>query len=108
MVLLEFSIAPLNRGDGLSAYVARALDIIDRSGLPYQLTPMGTIVEAEWDQAMALVTRCFDDLQADCDRIGVQIKVDWRRGGEGRLQSKVAAVESRLGRPLSQGAGTPR
>jgi len=39
MVLLEFSMSPLDKGVSLSPYVARSLDIIDKSGLPYQLTP---------------------------------------------------------------------
>jgi len=47
MVLLEFQISPRADGDSVSAYVAQVIDIIDRSGLPYQLTPMGTIVEGE-------------------------------------------------------------
>ncbi len=37
----------LDRGDSRSQYVARALDSIDKSGLPYQLTPTGTIIERE-------------------------------------------------------------
>ena len=45
MVLLEFSMSPFAKGESLSPYVARSLDIIDKSGLPYQLTPMGTIIE---------------------------------------------------------------
>ena len=32
MVLLEFAMNPPDRGDGLSAYVARIIDVIDRSG----------------------------------------------------------------------------
>ena len=39
--------SPLDKGESLSQYVARSLDIIDKSGLPYQLTPMGTIIEGE-------------------------------------------------------------
>ena len=49
MVLLEFSMSPFDKGESLGPYVARSLDIVDRSGLPYQLTPMGTIIEGEWD-----------------------------------------------------------
>lgn len=45
MVLLEFSMAPTGQGESLSAQVARVIDVIDRSGVPYQLTPMGTILE---------------------------------------------------------------
>jgi len=46
MALLDFSMSPLAKGESVSAYVARSLDIVDKSGLPYQLTPMGTIIEA--------------------------------------------------------------
>jgi uncharacterized protein (TIGR00106 family) len=102
MVLLEFSMAPLTKGESVSAYVARSLDIIDRSGLPYQLTPMGTIIEGEWDEVMDVVTRCFKAMQADCDRVGTNIKVDFRAGPGGRLKSKVATVEKTLGRTLSK------
>ena len=45
MVLIEFAMTPRAKGDSVSADVARILDVIDRSGLAYQLTPMGTIVE---------------------------------------------------------------
>ena len=100
MVLLEFSMAPTGQGESLSAQVARILDLIDRSGLPYQLTPMGTLLEGEWAEVMAVVTACFEMLAADCPRIGVHIKVDYRAGPAGRLQSKVAKVEQRLGRKL--------
>ncbi len=101
MVLLEFSMSPLDKGDSLSQYVARSLDIIDKSGLPYQLTPMGTIIEGEWEQVMAVVTSCFDRMSQDCGRISTSIRIDYRAGKTGRLQSKVKAIEARLGRTLS-------
>jgi uncharacterized protein (TIGR00106 family) len=101
MVLLEFSMTPLAKGESVSAYVARSLDIIDRSGIPYQLTPMGTILEGEWNEVMAVVTKCFDAMSADCDRVSTQVKIDYRKGPAGRLRSKVDAVEAKLGRKLS-------
>ncbi len=101
MVLLEFAMAPHGKGESVSEYVARILDIIDRSGLPYQLTPMGTILEGEWAEVMAVVSDCFAALQADCSRIGMHMKVDWRAGPGGRLKSKIAHVEERLGRRLA-------
>ena len=100
MVLLEFAMAPHGHGDSLGAHVARILDVIDRSGVPYQLTPMGTILEGEWDQVMAVVTACFKTLQPDCARIGMNLKVDYRAGTESRLRSKIATVEAHLGRKL--------
>jgi len=101
MVLLEFAMAPRGVGDSLSPYVARILDVIDRSGVAYQLTPMGTILEGEWDQVMGVVDACFRELERDCKRIGLNMKVDWRAGGESRLKSKIEHVESKLGRKLN-------
>ncbi len=101
MVLLEFSMSPHNKGESLSPYVARSLDIIDKSGLPYQLTPMGTIIEGEWAEVMAVVTACFEKMSSDCERIGAQIKIDYRAGPASRMQSKIVAVEAKLGRKLA-------
>ena len=100
MVLLEFSMTPLDKGASVGAYVARSLDIVDKSGLPYQLTAMGTIVEGEWQEVMAVVTACFVAMRVDCDRISTQVRIDYRTGSGGRLKSKVESVQRRLGRQL--------
>ena len=101
MVLLEFSMSPFDKGESLSEYVARSLDIVDKSGLPYQLTPMGCIIEGEWDQVMALVDACFKKMSEDCSRVSTSIKIEYRAGKSGRLKSKIQSVESKLGRTLS-------
>ena len=100
MVLLEFAMTPHGKGESLSPYVARILDIIDRSGVAYQLTPMGTILEGSWDEVMGVVGDCFRALEADCPRIAMNLKMDYRVGDESRLRSKVDAVEKQLGRKL--------
>lgn len=101
MVLVEFSMTPLGKGESVSEYVSRSLDIIDKSGLPYRLTPMGTCIEGEWDQVMDVIRACHERMRQDCPRITTSIKVDYREGAEGRLESKMASVEKRLGRTLS-------
>lgn len=100
MVLLEFAMAPHGQGDSLGPYVARILDVIDRSGVRYQLTPMGTILEGDWEEVMNVVTACFKALEADCPRIGVNLKVDYRAGPQSRMRSKIETVEQHLGRKL--------
>jgi len=67
----------------------------------YQMTPMGTILEGEWDDVMAVVTACFKDLEKDCDRITTNIKIDYRAGDKSRLKSKITSVENVLGRTLT-------
>lgn len=102
MVLLEFSMSPLNNGESVGAYVARSLKIVDESGIPYQFTSMGTILEGDWREVMAVVTRCYEAMSADCDRISTSIKIDYRAGASDRLKSKVNSVEERLGRKLAK------
>jgi uncharacterized protein (TIGR00106 family) len=102
MVLLEFSMFPLDKGESLSPYVARSIDIIDRSGLAYQTHAMGTVLEGELDQVLDVVRRCYEAMSADCRRIECSIKIDSREGTVGRLQSKVASVEKKVGRQINK------
>jgi len=37
--------SPLGKGESVGKYVARSLDIIDKSGVDYRLNPMGTVLE---------------------------------------------------------------
>jgi uncharacterized protein (TIGR00106 family) len=95
-VIIEFSIFPVGKGESLSRHVARALNIIKDSGLPYELNPMGTCVEGEWTEVMTVVDQCFQELQKDCSRISLALKADYRKGPTGRLKSKVESVKEKL------------
>ncbi len=78
------------------------MDIIDKSGLDYRLHAMGTIVEGELDQVLALLKQCLDAMAADCDRVTCTAKLDYRKGHHGHLSSKVSRVEQQLGRELKK------
>ncbi len=100
MVLLEFSMTPLGKGESVSPYVARSLEIIAQSGLDYRLHAMGTVIEGEWDEVMSVVTQCYEAMSADCDRVTCSIKIDSRKGASGRLVSKVRSIEEKLDHDL--------
>lgn len=99
---MEFSMTPLAQGESVSPYVARCVEIVDRSGLDYRLHAMGTVVEGELDPLLGVLKDCFAALQADCDRVTCSVKFDYRRGRGGALESKVASVEQRLGRSVKR------
>lgn len=100
MLLAEVSIWPMDKGVSVSKYVARALDVIDKSGLAYKVGPLGTCIEGEYDDVMRVVKQCHEALWSDSDRVMCSIKMDWRRDTVGRIEGKVASVESKLGRKL--------
>jgi uncharacterized protein (TIGR00106 family) len=99
---MEISIYPLDKGESVSPFVARCVDVIDRSGLDYRCNAMGTTVEGELDQLLDVVEQCFNALSADCERIECSIKVDYRKGRQGGLAAKVASVEEKLGRVVKK------
>jgi uncharacterized protein (TIGR00106 family) len=59
-MLVELSVNPLGRGTHLSHDLAEILKLIDDSQLRYCLTPLGTCIEGDWDELMALVKKCHD------------------------------------------------
>jgi uncharacterized protein (TIGR00106 family) len=102
VVLLEMSITPLGKGESVSQYVAECVELVDQSGLDYELHAMGTIVEGELDLVLDLMRRCIEQTATHSDRVTCSAKLDFRRGHSGRLKSKVASVEHRLGREIGK------
>jgi uncharacterized protein (TIGR00106 family) len=97
MLLAEFSIWPMDKGVSVSPFVARAIEVVERSGLPYKVGPLGTCIEGDYDLVMAVIKQCHDVLVVDCDRVMCTVKMDWRRGKSGRIDGKVDSVEKSLG-----------
>ena len=102
MVLLEFSMSPMDKGESVSNYVSRSLEIISESGIDYRLNPMGTVLEGEWDEVMTVVKQCYETMRSDCKRITCSIKIDYRYEQGGRLVTKMSSVEKRLGKKLKK------
>ncbi|MGE4504513.1 MAG: MTH1187 family thiamine-binding protein [Desulfovibrionaceae bacterium] len=93
------SIFPISgEAEHLGPFVARAVEVIRESGLPYQLGPMGTAFEGGFDEVMAVASRCMKVLEPDFERIYMTLAVDNRRGGADRIEGKVRSVAEALER----------
>ena len=92
-------------GESVSPAVARCLEIVEQSGLAYQLHAMGTLVEGDLEIVLDVMRRCIEAVAADSNRVTCTAKLDVRRGHSGRLQAKVASVERHLGRQLKKTPG---
>ncbi|MEK6850958.1 MAG: MTH1187 family thiamine-binding protein [Candidatus Thermoplasmatota archaeon] len=97
-MIAEFSITPIGSGVSVGAQVAKAVQVVHDSGLKYQLNPMGTVVEGTWDDVMAVIKRCNDELLKECERLSVVIKIDSRRGRAPPMEDKVLSVLDRIRR----------
>ncbi len=101
-MLVAFSVSPAGTvsgtgSDSVGDAVAEAVRVVRESGLPNETTAMFTTIEAEtWDEAMAVVGRAVQAVQAFAPRVSLVLKADIRPGHAGQLQAKVERVERRL------------
>jgi uncharacterized protein (TIGR00106 family) len=104
-VLLEFAMFPTSDecrdGSSVSAQVSKIIDAIDKSGVSYQLTPMGTVVETDtMKEALAIIELAYEQL-SDCERVYSSLKFDIRKNTKNRLKTKIASVEKTLNRKVN-------
>lgn len=101
-MLVEFSIVPVGMGSSMGKPLADVMKLVDESGLPYRLNPMGTVVEGQWEEVMTLVRKCHEEVMRSAERAITSIKVDDRKGRTDMIESKIRSVEERLGRKLKK------
>lgn len=100
--LTMFPSAKSAKAASSSQAVAKVIDIIDKSGLPYVLGPMSTSIEGSWDKVIPVINKARLRLRREYPRLYISITIDDRKGAKGRLTGKVASVEKRLGRRASK------
>ena len=99
-MLIQFSVVPIGTGSSLGDRIAAVMKMVDESGLPYKVNPMGTVVEGEWDELLRLVKKCHKAMMKSEERVLTSISIDDRKGKKNRIEAKVKSIEKRLGRTL--------
>jgi uncharacterized protein (TIGR00106 family) len=101
-MLIEFSIIPIGVGNSIGGQLAEVLKIVDTSGLPYKVNPMGTVIEGEWDEIMKLIKKCHKTVMRTGERVLTTISIDDRKGKPNRIEEKVKSIERRIGKTLKK------
>lgn len=99
IITAELEIIPVGTGKtGISEHITEALKAIDTSGVKYQLTPMGTVIEADsLDEVFEVVKKAHEALvRKGIKRIVTHITIDERKDRPKGMAEKVEAVESKL------------
>lgn len=104
-VLVEFAMFPTSSdgrdGASVSKNVSKIIDMIDKSGVSYQLTPMGTVFECNsMKEALGVIEDAYACLDK-CERVYSSLKFDIRKGKTDRLKTKIDSVENVLGRKVN-------
>ena len=101
MALVEVSIIPIGTGSpSLSRYIARAVEVLQgEKDIKYELTAMGTVIEGDLAQLMALVGKMHEAVfDAGVMRVLTTVNIDDRRDKTSSLSGKVESLKRELGR----------
>jgi len=101
-MLASFSIAPFDKGESLSKYVAEVVNLVDNSGLDYRLGAMNTTVEGDVDELFDLLKRCHLKMREYSNRVVTHIAIDDREGAKNRLLGKPESIEKKLGKKIKR------
>jgi uncharacterized protein (TIGR00106 family) len=97
-VILELSVFPLDRGISVSREVSQVIGMIDKAGIEYQLTAMGTLIEtADIGDALAIVEQATQVLhESGSQRVYATIKLDSYPARDHRMAGKIASVQKHM------------
>ncbi len=93
-VICDVVMVTYDIGPSLSPFVARVhREIESWPSVVSQLTPMGTVIEGELSDILQLVDHLFSLFGEQYERLGLTIKIDYRRSKQSnRISGKVASV----------------
>jgi len=97
MAIAEISIVPLGTSStSVSRYVAKCLEVLDGSGLNYELHGMGTIIEGGLEDLFSVILEMHEvPFKEGAQRVVTSIKLDDRRDKRATVQGKVESVLSK-------------
>jgi len=96
-VLVNFAMFPTDSGTSVSKYVSQIIKMIDDSGIPYKLNPMGTSFETEtMSEALSLIEKSYQILE-NHKRIYAVVNFDIQKDKSNRISSKIKSIEEKIG-----------
>ena len=98
MAVAFLTITPLGTATtSLSSYVAGVERILQGTSLTHQLTAMGTIIEGDLDQILAVVRQMHEaPFGQGALRVSTSLRIDDRRDKVHTIAGKMRSVEEKL------------
>jgi uncharacterized protein (TIGR00106 family) len=99
MITAELTIIPIGTsGTSLSNYIAAAVAALDSTGIKYELTGMGTLLESNDLEKIFIAIKSAHEavFSVGAERVATNIKIDERRDLDRTIADKVSSVKSKL------------
>ncbi|MCK5014893.1 MAG: MTH1187 family thiamine-binding protein [Candidatus Omnitrophica bacterium] len=98
MPIMEIKIIPLGtQSASVSEYVADTIKVLEHKKIQHQLTPMGTIIEADSvEQLFDVANQMHKTALHHLDRVVTFIELDERKDKKSTMEDKLKSVEEKL------------
>jgi uncharacterized protein (TIGR00106 family) len=98
MAIAEVSIVPVGTATtSVSDFVAGAVSILQASGIRFELTAMGTMIEGDLVKVMEIIQKMHETpFTKGAQRVYTVIKIDDRRDKQTGMDYKVHSVQDKL------------
>jgi uncharacterized protein (TIGR00106 family) len=98
MAIAFLTITPLGTGTpSVSRFVAGVERILRATSLTHQLTAMGTIIEGDLDEILAVVRQMHEHpFTQGAQRVSTSLRIDDRRDQQASIAGKMRSVEEKL------------
>lgn len=100
MPIVEISVVPVGtEKPSVSKYVATALEVLKKEkDIKYQLTPMGTVIEADSLKRLLDIARKMHNavLKREVKRVVTTIKIDDRTDKRLSMAGKIRSVKNKM------------
>lgn len=99
IITAELEIAALGTGStSMSLYISEAVKAIEKSGIKYQLTPMGTVIEvSSIDEAFNVARAAHEALiKKGAKRVVTHLTIDDRRDAPKDMEEKIESVIEKM------------
>jgi uncharacterized protein (TIGR00106 family) len=101
-LLFELSVLPIGGDIHLSDELARVLEVVDRSGLRYQLGPGSTCIEGAWESVLPVIRACHEEARRASPHVVTLLRIEDDQGQRDKIRTNVESVEAKVGKPLER------
>ena len=99
IITAELEIVALGTGStSMSSHISEAVKALEKSGIKYQLTPMGTVIEvSSIDEAFNAMRAAHEAvIKKGVKRVVMHITIDDRRDAPKGMEEKIESVISKI------------
>ena len=99
IITAELEIVALGTGStSMSSHISEAVKALEKSGIKYQLTPMGTVIEvSSIDEAFNAIRAAHEAvIKKGVKRVVTHLTIDDRRDAPKDMEEKIESVKSKI------------